>query len=110
MIKKLREKKAETLIEAMVSLLVVLLSMGMLSTTMLTATNINLQTREADEKYNNQLQHAEGLIEEEGYEVVEVEVELKFQSVDSETVKVKLYGGEDSIFAAYDYQIGESTP
>lgn len=108
--RKLRQKKGETLIEALVSLLIVLLSVGMISTCLLTATNINMQTKEADETYNQQLQHAEGLIEEEGYEAEEVEVQIKFQSGDNKTVKVKLYGGKESSFAAYDYGIEVSEP
>lgn len=109
MMKKLRQNKGETLIEAMVSLLIALLSMGLLSTCVLAAANINADTRAADEKYNSELQTAEGLIED-GYTAEEVTVELRFQSVETQTATVKLYGPEDSAFAAYDYEAEETQP
>lgn len=113
MINKIRSQKAETLIEAMLSLLIVMLSMGLLTTCVMTATNINQATRTMDEEYSLELQVAEGHIED-GYIAKEVDVKIKFEkgvgnAERNKIVRVKLYGADDSAFISYQYK-GVSRP
>ena len=108
MIKKLKSQKAETLIEALLSFLIVFMSMGLLSTSVLTATNMNKTTRALDEKYSSELQVAEAR-SEEGYTAKQVEVSIRFQkglgvAERNKTIKVKLYGTDDSSFISYQYE------
>lgn len=59
MMRKLLENKGETLIEALVSLLIAVLAMGLVSTAALSATSINKSTREADKIFADELEAAE---------------------------------------------------
>lgn len=99
--RKLRQQTAETLIEAMVSLLVAMLSISLLFTSIMVATNINTMNREADEKYAEDLKQAEGYMTtpEDG------NVVIHFSSGD-ETIKVKIYGSKEGSFAAYRQEAG----
>lgn len=100
--RKLKTQNGETLIEAMVSLLIALLSVMFLTTSVLTAANINKATREADEKFADELKYAEGRIAAEGKEVVQNEIWIDFQSVDDVRVDVDVYGGKDGMFISYE--------
>ena len=104
--KKLREQKGEMLMESLVSLLVIVLSIGLLASCVMAATNINKQTRQMDEMYNAQLQAAEGrLAELEG--VLNPQVTITFHSDDrvnelggdrsAQHIDVTLYGGDKFI-------------
>lgn len=111
--KKLKSQKAETLIEAMLSLLIVMLSMGLLTTCVMAATNMNRATRALDERHSAELRIAEGLVEE-GYTTKDVYINIKFEkgvgNVErNKTIKVKLYGADDSSFISYQYE-GVSSP
>ena len=114
MIKKLRQNKGETLIETMVSLLIAVLSVMMLATAVLAATNVNKQTNEADQKYQSQLKAVEGM--EESIKKEDVNVSITFSSTDgaaiyeSTTTEVILYGDEDSQFLSYEYSSEEVMP
>lgn len=107
MIKKLRQKKGETLIETLCSLLIVVLSVLLLSTAVLTASRINMQMRQADENYQSELKQAEGMADDTKKEMVDIRV--TFGTVDGATLhestvaEVLLYGGEESMFLSYDY-------
>ena len=109
MIKKLKQKKGETLMEALVSMLIAVLSMGILCSAALAATKMNVTTRSLDKKYSEQLFAVEGLdetIAEPGKLVV-----LTFQpgeGISSYTVEktVTIYGEEESAFLSYDYDGG----
>lgn len=103
MMKKLKQQSGETLVESLVSLLVAVLSIALVASSILVSAHLNAKTKEADEKYNKELQIAEGHMEEEGYASTEVEVTLAFASGDKATVHVTLYGGENSDFSSYDY-------
>lgn len=104
MIKKLKQKKGETLVETLFSMLIAVLSMGILCMAVMTATNLNMQTREMDEKYNSELRAVESL---EGDNEVKV-LTITFKSEDgsilheSTTAEVTMYGGDESAFLSYD--------
>ena len=108
MIKKLRQKKGETLVDTMVSLLIAVLSVVMLSTAVLTTTKINQQTREMDERFNAQLLEAEGL--DNSVKKKNVQISIRFSSLDdsavyeNSTAEVLLYGNPESDFLSYDYK------
>lgn len=95
---KLIQNKGETLIEALVAVLIAFLSMAMLCASMLSASKINSETKKADVKFKNDLIKAEAL---EGTGDSS-NVKLSFGNGSSQTVTVKLYGtGGD--FVGYDY-------
>lgn len=107
MIRKLRQKKGETLIETLISLLIAVLSMGILSMATMTATNVNQEIREIDEKYNEELRQVESL---DGSVKTSVQtLNLSFISADgtttygTDTVSVTVYGNDDASFISYDY-------
>lgn len=107
MIRKLRQKKGETLVETLVSMLIAVLSMAILSMATMTATNVNQEIREIDEKYNKELRQVESL---DGSVKTSVQtLSLTFKSVDgttvydTDTVSVTVYGNDDASFISYDY-------
>ncbi len=114
MIEKLKQKKGETLIETLVSMLIAVLSMGILCTAVMAANNLNSQTREMDEKYSSQLQEVEGL--DENADTSTQTLTISFQSTDGSilyqttTADVTMYGGDESAFLSYDYEPGGDTP
>lgn len=103
MMKKLKQQNGETLVESLVSLLVSVLSIALVASGIMVSAQLNAKTKEADEKYNRELQIAEGHMEEEGYACTEVEVTLVFAQGYKSTVHVTLYGGENSDFSSYNY-------
>ena len=107
MIKKLKQKRGETLIETLFSMMIVVLCIGLLSSAIMAAANINRQTRELDEKYNEELNAVEGRTE--GVSKTEKDVVISFQPADgssayTEDATVIVYGDEDSAFLSYDYE------
>lgn len=100
--RKLRQQNGETLIEAMVSLLIALLSMMFLVTSVMAAAHINKMNREADETFTKELKYAESHISEEGYEAESKELVIDFQSVDDVRTEVEVYGGADSSLISYE--------
>jgi len=112
MIQKLKKNNAETLIETLVSMLVIVLCMGILNSSILAATNVNKKTRELDETFTADLQRAEGYISESGYEKdTEQKVTIEFPNnpnafgtgTNKKSIKVTLYGGakDKNLFATY---------
>ena len=109
MIKKLRQKKGETLVETLFAMLISILSMGILCSAVLAATSMNDTTRKLDKKYSDQLFMIEGLdpnIATPGHGVT-----ISFVPVDGSSPytienNVTLYGDEESVFLSYDYEGG----
>lgn len=103
MIKKLKQKKGETLIEALISLLIAVLSMMILSTAVLVSSNINKENRERDNEYAQQLYDAEGLAVEMDDRNVKVHVQFEGDLADkSADIDIILYGGENNDFVSYE--------
>jgi len=118
MMHKLKQKKGETLVETLFSMLIALLSMGMLCTCILAATNINKNNREADEKFSEQLKKAESMVTPNTMETNDssnvlkitfkingVEQESKtIQNVDMSDPSLIFYAGEEEDhFISYQY-------
>lgn len=100
MIKKLLQKKGETLVETLVSLMIAVLAIALLSSCIMAATTINHKSQELDEKYSAQLQEAEGM-----YGTPQPgEVTIVFGDGSYTNVDVTLYGNPDGMFGAYDYE------
>ena len=108
MIKKLLQKKGETLVETLVALLIATLSVMMLTTAITTSAQINKKNKDADAKFTDELAEAENystppeeLIEGN----VEIDYELKFvnsgTSYIDKSVTVNVYGSDGS-FASYN--------
>lgn len=93
--KKLTSQRGETLIETLVSLLVAVLSVGILTSAMTVSARINKSNREADKKYAQELQNAEGLLVSNSA----VQVELHFEH-ETTSAGAILYGGDGS-FVSY---------
>lgn len=108
MIKKLKQKKGETLVETLFSLMIAVLCVGLIYSAVMAATNINKQTRELDDKYNAELNAVEGLADDVkqfgeknvviSFFVNDVEIEDPIEA------QVTIYGDEDSAFLSYDYE------
>lgn len=108
MIKKLRQKKGETLIEALISLLIAVLSMGILTSAVLAASNINKENRERDAEYAQKLYQAEGMTEP--MEDPNVQVYIQFHedlASSSDYIDIILYGGEENDFVSYEEKESE---
>ena len=105
--KKLKQQNGETLIETLCSLLIALLSVLLLSTAVMTATNINTKTREADEKYQSELKAVEGL--ETHAPVATATLSVTFHTMDGATIyestsaQIVMYGSAEGSFLSYDY-------
>lgn len=100
---KINSQSGETLVEVLVSLLISTIAIGLLFTSIMTATHINQANKEADAKFYKELQIAETLISQEGYESEEIQIHIIFQTVDDKTLEVIRYGGEDGAFASYTH-------
>ena len=101
---KLKAQSGETLVEVMLSLLISTIAIGLLFTSILTATRINQANKVADAKFYKELQMAETFLSEEGYEAKKIEIRIVFQTAESKTLDVTRYGGDDGAFAAYTYE------
>ena len=107
MFQKLKQKKGETLIEVLVSLMIALICMGILTLSVTTAARLNIEIQRLNEEYSTDLQKAEGhlapitgtpcvgiKIDEDGNGTVEP-AEIK-------TIDITLYGaGDDASFVSY---------
>ena len=100
---KISSQSGETLVEVLVSLLISTIAIGLLFTSIMTAVHINQANKEADAKFYKELQIAETLISQEGYESEEIQMNIIFQTVDDKTLDVIRYGGEDGAFASYTH-------
>lgn len=108
MLKKLKDKKGETLVESLVAMLIALLSMVMLTSCTTAAANINAATRAMDKKFAEELERAEGMMAEAGYETKNIKVKLTFDTCGVQTADVTLYGGDAGTFVTYEYDAGGS--
>lgn len=96
--KKLEQKNGETLIEALFSLLIAVLSMGILSTAVIISSNINAQNRKNDEEYARKVYQAEGMTDTAKNAVLHI----RFETLQEESVSIDLYGGDANDFASYE--------
>jgi len=110
--KKLKQKKGETLIETLFSLLIALLSMALLISAVLAATNINQKLREADESFRSQLEEVECMAGEAESEKIEVSFYDKNGVLieELEPVEVSIYESSGGKFCSYDYEKKGETP
>ena len=110
--KKLRQNKGETLVETMLSLMIAVLSIGLIATAVMAATNINRKVGEMDEAYKQQLQAAEC------YETMPRTQPLRItfrdkngmSLIDTRTTTVEVYGEDDSAFISYCYEPEVESP
>ena len=98
---KIHSQSGETLVEVLVSLLISTIAIGLLFTSIMTAARINQANKEADAKFYKELQIAETLTSQEGYESEEIQITITFQTVENKTLDVTRYGGENGAFASY---------
>lgn len=97
MMRKLKQNKGETLMEALVSLLIAVLAIGLVATAAMAAANINKNTNIADDAFAEELEKAEI------YTATRVEVKkltIDFGGGSTVEVNVDVYG-DGSIFASY---------
>lgn len=97
MMRKLKQNKGETLMEALVSLLIAVLAIGLVATAAMAATNINKNTNIADDAFAEELEKAEI------YTATTIEVKkltIDFGGGSKVEVNVDVYG-DGSIFASY---------
>lgn len=110
--RKLKQNKGETLIETLFSLLIALLSMALLTSAVLAATNINHKLREADESFRSQLEE----VECKEVEAESGKIEISFYDPDGvlveelEPVDVAVYESSDGTFYFYEYEKKGETP
>ena len=92
MLKKIKQKKGETLVETLAALLIATLSVMMLTSAITASARINGKNREADEKFVKELQIAESY----GSKISETPADATFSFPGStelnSTAKVFLYG------------------
>lgn len=110
--KKIKQQKGETLVEALVSLLIAVMCMSILTISVTTASKLNRETNRLDEKYSVDLQMAEQhLSDTEEYKakvdknlVITFNKKLEQKELAPVTIKVTVYGGEkdDNAFASYE--------
>ena len=114
MIKKLKSKRGETLIETLFSMLIAVLSMGILCMAVMTAANLNQETRQMDEKYSSELREVESL--DDAADKKTAVLDISFYSEDgtilyqTTTAEVTMYGSNEGAFLSYDYEPQEDTP
>lgn len=103
MIRKLRQKKGETLIETLVAMLVIVLSVALLCTCVMSAANINKQTREADEEFREELLAAENRTGTS--QTKQVQITSTSGNLGVKLVEVTVYGEAANDFISYDYEV-----
>jgi hypothetical protein len=97
MMRKLKQNKGETLMEALMSLLIAVLAIGLVATAAMAATNINKNTNIADDAFAEELEKAEI------YTATTIEVKkltIDFGGGSTVEVNVDVYVG-GSRFASY---------
>lgn len=114
LIKKLQSQKGEMLVESLVSMLIAVLSMGLIATCVMTATNINRANRENDVEFRQELQAAESRTTVET-KTISPQITITFSSDDriaeyggnrsNKDIEVVLYGGDT--FVSYEEKESE---
>lgn len=110
--KKLRQNKGETLVETLFSLMIAVLSIGLIATAVMAATNINSKVEEMDETYKQQLQAAECYQSTHRTENLCITFRDKYgmSLIDTQTTTVEVYGEDDSAFISYLYEPEVESP
>ena len=97
MIKKLKKSNGETLVEALVSLLIAICSMALVASASLAAANLNENNRTADKEFADELEEAELYLTDE---VLTKTMRIEFTSGDPIEKTVRVYGDGDR-FASF---------
>lgn len=101
MIHKLKSRRGETLVEAMASIVIAALSVALLFTCVMAASQINRMAREADEAYYAALTAAETQMADADHPVKSGKIEINGREFN-----ISLYGGE----GMYAYAKGGTGP
>ena len=88
--------------------MIAVLCVGLIYSAVLSATNINKQTRALDDKYNSELNEVEGL-SEDMKQLIPQNVVISFYVEDIEMEEpvekpVIMYGDDESVFLSYEYE------
>ena len=103
MIKKLKKKNGETLIEALVSLLIAILAMGLVNSASMAATNMNKNTRDMDQAFADEVQIAELQPSTATITTGKIIIDFQIEGVDNFVEDVKIYSKDSgSRFASYE--------
>ena len=104
--KKLVQNSGETLVETLAAIMIAVLSVGLLSSAVLASANINKKTKDMDNRYKEELQKAECLLEEDKIGTNQLlNLTFKYEGGSQSTdVKVDVYGEMDGIFVSYTYE------
>lgn len=97
MVRKLKNKKGETLIETMVALLIAILAVGLVATSSIAASKMNEANREADKKFRQDLELVE--THTAGKELQQMII--IFGDGSHSIIDVNVYG-RDCVFASYE--------
>ena len=99
----IKSQKGETLIETLVAMLTIVLSVALLCTCVMTAANINKDTREADKVYREELLAAEGRTGTA--RAGQVKITSSSGNIGLELRSVTIYGDDTDDFISYDYEV-----
>lgn len=102
MMKKLKQNKGESLLEALVSMLIAVLAMGLITTAVLAAGSMNKSNREADQKFSKELEQVETYVAEKQSK----QMIIIFADGSQKTVYVDVYG-KDGRFASFKQEVDE---
>lgn len=96
MIKKIKRISGETLIEALISILIAMLAMGFVSTATIAAANMNKVNRVADESFAKELEDVEAYMAGKEPKTMLI----RFEDGSQKTIHIEVYG-DGSRFASY---------
>lgn len=97
MLKKLKKNNGETLIEALVALLIAVVSMSLVASASLAVAKLNEKNRKADKEFAEELEQAELYLSDE---VLNKTITIEFTKGDPVEKTVRVYG-DGSRFASY---------
>lgn len=100
MIKKIKQKKGETLIETLVSMLIALLAMGLITTAVTVAGRMNQRNRDADQEFSKELEQVEIYMAKK----TQTDMTILFEDGSHKNVTVDVYG-EGSRFASFKQEV-----
>ncbi len=112
MMNKLKQQCGETLIEALISLLIAVISMGVLSSAVVASSRLNAAKREKDNEYKQQMEIAEGM-SDDAVDSAKLHITFDKIAIDGNntiTEEINLYGGEENSFASYQQPNAEDAP
>lgn len=92
MIKKLKQKKGETLVETLVALLIATFSVMLLTAAITGSARVNKQNSDSDKSYADDLRKVESYDKTAG-NMVETGLIFDFGSGNTEEITIELYGG-----------------